>query len=310
MQVDQMVNMKVAIAERNVAVVALNGFDVANAMKSMESIRKQGAEYFEKYEIRGRKALTKLMADVYGVWHAAKSSDSFETFMNGIRDRVKRQGVEIRASSKDSSLLVRYVFERLSDKQVHVLGRSLDVALSRQTPAAAFEDLVNGTEGGFEGLRAIASSSGSANPQSPAVALSACQAEPTIDTTPKLLWKSGQQVQVFLAVRNDDDTADLKDAYFTKEESEGLLKRFLGNKKRLEKHEKARASAQVLSVVAELESNFDEQSQRVAQLELELRIAERDGFADPALLQRLERERIFLEARKASLDAVRKAAKQ
>jgi hypothetical protein len=175
--------------------------------------------------------------------------------------------------------LIRYVFKNASDKQVHVYGRALDVAFDeKQIPAAEFTALVEETKGGFDGLRSQAVGSAVADKKT-SIALIKCIAEHTIDTVENLNWATDEQYSVFIAVRNPDDTADIKDALLTQEQKDAIL-------------------------VAELDAKVAEQESIVDQLTVEVELAQKVGKPTQELASMLKIEGIKLNA---SMESVRVA---
>ena len=286
------------------------GFSIAIAMRSVDQMREQADANYHQYEMMGRNAARELMGRVYTVWCEAKASGQFETFIANIKEKLKQLDVTVKNSSKPSSLLIRYVFKNASDKQVHVYGRALDVAFDeKQIPAAEFTAMVEETKGGFDGLRSQVVTSSVAGKKT-SIALSKCIAERTIDTVENLKWATGEQYSVFIAVRNADDTADIKDALLTQEQKDAILLRFLINKTKLESPPKEKSSNEaVKNLIAELEAKVAEQESFVAQLKVEAELAQNDGKRLEELASTLKIETIKLNASMESVKVAKAALK-
>jgi hypothetical protein len=212
-------------------------FKVELAVQALEAIRGEATEHEAQFAVPGRKAMLDLMWRVYLQYHSAKGSGQFELFMNNIRAKLTLLNIEYRKSSPETSLLIRYVFEGFDDKQVHVYGRSLAVAFALGKLPTEFSAFVNNTKGAFEGIRGSASATATPKPgtPTPAIALSEAENEITVDTVAISDWLEGEKYRVFIAVRNEDDQADIKDAKLSPEIREKTLLLYLANKKALVK---------------------------------------------------------------------------
>jgi hypothetical protein len=282
-----------------------NKFNVNAAMSALAKMRADADNNYETYEVLGRKATRELMGRVYAMLCNAKASGQFGRLIAHIRADFKQQDVKVKATSKDSSLLIRYIFTKASDKQVHVYGRALDVAYDEQDVVPAkFAEWVEKTEGGFEGIRSQAVGSAVAGKKT-SIALSKCIAERTIDTVENLNWATDEQYSVFIAVRNPDDTADIKDALLTQEQKDAILVRFLINKTKLEKPPKEKSSNEAIkNLIAELDAKVAEQESIVDQLTVEVELAQKVGKPTQELASMLKIEGIKLNA---SMESVRVA---
>lgn len=299
LQEDTVVNVEDFVKKSEAA------FNVEMAMKSVEQLREQAETNYHQYEMMGRNAARELMGRVYAVWCEAKASGQFESFIANIKEKLRQLDVTVKNSSKPSSFLIRYVFKNASDKQVHVYGRALDVAFDeKQIPAAEFTALVEETKGGFDGLRSQAVGSAVADKKT-SIALIKCIAEHTIDTVENLNWATDEQYSVFIAVRNPDDTADIKDALLTQEQKDAILVRFLINKTKLEKPAKEKSSNEAIkNLIAELDAKVAEQESIVDQLTVEVELAQKVGKPTQELASMLKIEGIKLNA---SMESVRVA---
>jgi len=285
-------------------------FTVTAAMLALAQMREEANRNYETYEVLGRKASRELMGRVYGVMCAAKASGMFEKFIANIREQFKQHGIKLKSSSKESSVLVRYIFAKASDKQVHVYGRALDVAYYEKNIAPeGFAKWVESTEGGFEGIRSGVVSSTVAGKKT-SIALSKCMTEPTIDTVENLQWTADEQYSVFIAVRNQDDTADIKDALLTREQKDAILVRYLINKTKLGKPSKGKSSNEaVKNLIAELDARVAEQESVVTQLTVELELAQQVGKPTQELASMLKIEGIKLSASMESVKVAKAALK-
>ena len=220
-------------------------FAVATSLALLEQLRSQACNHHQQFVVAGRKAMLALMAQVYGQFHAAKESGEFEQFMNSIRNKLQLALVELRKSTLDSSALIRYVFADFDDKQVHVYGRSLDVAYARQVAPSGFEGFIESTKGGFDGVRQTAVEGPTkASNDAQASALNYAKVEATIATIEVHDWKDdAEDFRVMIAVRNEDGiTADIKDAKLSVERNTSAILMYLANRKELNNPPKRKVS--------------------------------------------------------------------
>lgn len=254
--VRQIVNVKSVLP--TAGALSMSSFTVDAAMQTMEVLRGEAGNYNVQYVVQGRAAMLALMSRVYAQFHSAKSSSDFEQFMNNVRNKLTTLNVKFRTSTPDTSLIIRYVFADFDDKQVHVYGRSLDVAFAQGKLPSEFSAFVEETKGGFDGLRGSVSAGGAASGSNKIeIALTNIKADTTIDTITLSDWKSNDEdFRVMIAVRNDDgDTADLKDARLTDERQKAALLLYYANQKERENPPKKKATAaeKVVALQAQLD---------------------------------------------------------
>jgi hypothetical protein len=299
--------VKLTVLSANVSAVT---FELNATLKTVEQLREQADANYHQYEMMGRNAARELMGSVYAVWCEAKASGQFDSFIANIKEKLKQLAVTVKKSSKPSSFLIRYVFKNASDKQVHVYGRALDVAFDeKKIQANEFTALVEETKGGFDGLRSQAVASTVAGKKT-SIALSKCITQRTIDTVENLEWAKDEQYSVFIAVRNPDDTADIKDALLTQDQKDAILMRFLLNKTKQEKTKNdASPNEAIKNLIAELDAKVAEQESIVAQIGIELEMAKKIGTSTLELTSMLEIEDIKLNAAKETVKIAKAALK-
>lgn len=285
-----------------------NKFSINAAMSALAKMRADADNNYETYEVLGRKATRELMGRVYAMLCNAKASGQFGRLIAHIRADFKQQDVKVKATSKDSSLLIRYIFTKASDKQVHVYGRALDVAYDEQDVAPAkFAEWVEKMEGGFEGIRSNSASSTGAINKVP-TALTKCQSERTLETIDKIDWEGNEEYKVIIAFRNADDTADLKDPCLSIEQQEATLLRYLSETKKAEAAKKPKKpSKDAINLVAEMETKVIEQQSSVDQLSLEIEMYSEEGKPCEELRSMLYVENIKLNAISESLKIAKAA---
>ena len=212
---------------------------VATAVAAIEAIRADAIKHHAQWEMPGRKSMLDMMARVYAQYHAAKSSTEYEQFMNNVRSKLNTLNIKFRETSPETTQLIRFAFFDLSDKQVHVYGRSLDVAYTKGKLPPEFVKFVEETPGRFDGIRRGASSAATAPTvetlSKSVTALSEAENETTLETLEVVDWAEGETYRVLIAVRNANDKADLKDAKLSPDLREKALLMYLANKQALTK---------------------------------------------------------------------------
>ena len=300
-------------------------FSVDTIDVSLESLRNEAINNNAHYNVGGRKAMIRLMSQVYQLWHDAKISGNFDVFMNNVRRKLKDLDVEVRSNSPDATQLIRYVFsgltdEDFSDKQVHTYGRSLNVAFANipRTKPEHFEKLIYGTPGGFDGLREQGKSTSAGtgtsrtSTRTASVALDIATKENTLDTI-KADWPDKESFRIFIAVRNaDGTTADLKDALLSNESKEATLLKFYDDrKKRLEPPKKVINSADKVALAQLVAKAANE---KVKHLELEFQLKGAIASGTPEQCDQLRADvksaKIQLDSLNASVKTMRAQLKQ
>lgn len=204
------------------------------AMAKAEQLRSTAAENHEQYVLQGRKAMLSLMTDIYSLYHSTKKcNDAGAEFMTKVKGKLKELKVEVRKSSPESSQLIRYICKDFDDKQVSIYGRSIAFAFKSNTAPSDFRKLIEDTAGGFTGLsKNQTSTTKIGEPKTAAeIALVHARAEKTVDNFSIMDWKDDEEFRVLIALRNDDDTADVKDAGLSEENQKAVLLRYEADKK-------------------------------------------------------------------------------
>ena len=257
-------------------------FSVAASLNELAAIRTQASDYHVRMYLPGRKEKLRLLSAVYSQYYAAKISEEFEQFANNVRSQLTNLGIEVRKSSLDSSNLVRYVFADFDDKQVHVCGRSLDIAYELRTLPGDFVALVEKTDGGLDGLRKLGVQNAGATSvlTKQAKALSEIDNDATVKTLEITDWADGEEFRVMVAVRNEDDTADLKDTYLSEEARDKVILAYLANKEALKKQGKKIITKEEQAVILQ-----NKNAQHTVELQREeinstLEQAKRDGNSE------------------------------
>ncbi len=205
------------------------------AMATAEQLRNQATTYHDQFVVKGRKAALALMADLYALYHGAKvSSDNGAMFISKVKAKLVELDVEVRKSSPESSQLVRFVFKDAADKQVSIYGRSLAVAFARGIKPSEYVSFIEATPDGFSGVRATTApktqGTGAAKLGAD-IALVHVRAETTVKTIVVTDWEDDEEFRVLIAVRNDDDTADVKNARLSKDSTKAVVLRYEADKK-------------------------------------------------------------------------------
>ena len=204
------------------------------AMLTAENLRSQASKYNDQYVVMGRKALLALMVDIYKLYHDAReSSDNGIKFMEKVKEKLKQQNFAVRKSSPESSQLIRYICKDFDDKQVSIYGGSLAVAFSRKIDPANFAEFIEGSQGGFSGIRSTDTPTKTDNAGSHRsdIALAGVRTEKTIETIEVNDWGTDEDYRVLIAIRNDDDTAAVKDAKLSLKSLQAVILRYEADKR-------------------------------------------------------------------------------
>ena len=204
------------------------------AMATADQLRSKAASDYQKFEMKGRAATLKLMADVYALYYDTKiSSDNGEAFMAKVKAKLAQLEVKVRKSSPETSQLIRYICKDFDDKQVSIYGRSLAVALANGIEPSGFTAFIEGTTGGFAGVAAttVSKKVADAIKLGEDIALVHVRAETTVESIDVTDWQEGEEYRVLIAVRNDDDTADVKNARLSKDSTTAVVLRYMADRK-------------------------------------------------------------------------------
>lgn len=237
-----------------------NDVAVVESIAVAENLRAQASSNHDQYEVSGRTAMLSLMSKVYAVFHEELSgNDKGEQFMEKVKNKLKLLDVEVRKSSSDGTKLIRYIFKHFDDKQVSVYARSLTVALQKEITPNDFVKFIEGTEGGFSGVKSLKPTSTKANSiQTKAeIALTNVRTEETLQTIKLFDWCKDEDFQVLIATRNDDDSADIKNAQLSDDGCEAVILRYKKDKDERDKpkQESDETEKEVLRLLEEELSN-------------------------------------------------------
>jgi hypothetical protein len=275
-------NHKSIPAQPSLELLSANVFEADLAMVHVKDMRDQAANNFEQYEVMGRNAMIELMSRVYNVWFNAKASSQFDSFLDKIKQKLKENEVEFRATSKSSGLLIRYVFKHFDDKQVSIYARSLAVAFKKGIAASGFAAFIKNTDGGFAGVRDTDTPPGKGDSEEKIgadIAATHAKTEKTITTIKVTDWDVDEEFRVLIAFRNDDDDADVKNARLSAEGLEAVLLRYEADKKERNKPTKDEEAETNKLALKALESEARNANVKSQSAEAELNDALANGNA-------------------------------
>ncbi|MBA4342521.1 MAG: hypothetical protein C0423_10260 [Methylibium sp.] len=283
------------------------GFDLDESVLKLGQLRQRATEIDQQFTVMGRNAMIDLMSKLYVIWHAAKASGRFDAFLGNIKSALLAEGHELRKKNDDSGLLVRYIFSgtQLDHKQIHVYGRSIDVAYEKGTPADGFADLIRKTKNGFEGLRAEGAGQQDASAKQ-AIALSACRAEPTAAVSEEINWVDGESFQILLAIKDDGGKTSLKYVPFSREQQEAMLVQIHRCFKKAKQTPKPKKPSKLQrDLLAGFEAEVATKQARVRQLEIEECMAVKGSEQAGAKSQELEFAKQLLSAAQSTVDTLK-----
>lgn len=223
------------------------------AVSQIDKLRDEASNYFEQYENGGRKALYALLAKVYSVYHKARTDDKVKELAGQVQKKLEALGTPPSKTADVSTMLVRYVFKDPDAKQVSTYAKAMRVLYARTpcTAPAEFVDAVNKQKGGISGFTEVASGKTSKPKITPGIALTAITNTPTIASF-DVEWGDDEEYRVYVAVRGDDDDAELKHVELSKEQFDAVLVRHVSAQAKAAKEEKKAKSAESASLQLEL----------------------------------------------------------
>ncbi len=259
---------------KSAVVKVLPNLPVRTAMVRADKLRTSASNYNEQIVVAGRKALLALMSDIYGLYFEARqSADEGAAFLGELKAKLVH--VQIRKSATLAALLVRYVCVDFDDKQVSIYGRSLPAAYKAGVQPAGYVAFIENTEGGFAGLQAP----GRCAPKAPTanttagVALVEIRAEKTVETLVVNDWGDEEEFRVLIALRNDDDTADLKNANLLDKGLSAVLTQYKADKSSRAKPAKDEAAEADKLALKAMKGELANAETEVANLQAELNLA-------------------------------------
>lgn len=240
-----------------------------------DKLRTSADESFKQYVIAGRDALLAIMGDVYALYCDIKQ-DAVECkkVIAHMTPTVATLS-QVRATSSDASVLVRYICREMSDKKVSVYSRCIALAHNNKIASGGLVALVKSTPDGWQGVLNKFAPTKTTGVVSIAAdsAATAVRQEPTVQTISAADWNNNETVRVFIATYNDDGTADIKNACLTADSVDIVLKRYLTDKKQREKPTKDSEAAILEKVVAVLVGNVANAETKVGNIRAELNVA-------------------------------------
>ena len=218
---------------------------MAEALVKADKLRVSADASYKQYVVAGRDAVIVLMGDVYALYcEIKKDAMECKKIIKHMSAAVATNS-QVRVNSTDASVLVRYVCREMSDKKVSIYSRCIALAHENEIAIDGLPALVKATPNGWLGVLDKYATAKPVSITGTAVeqAKQQVRQEKTITTIPAKDWDNDETVRVYIATHNDDATADVKYAHLSKEATDLVLKRYLADKKKLEKQVKEAAKA-------------------------------------------------------------------
>lgn len=260
------------------------GLNIEHTMLHVAELRKEAHENFVRFEQVGRDAVIAIMEKVYRIWHGAKTAGAsfFKSFIANLKQELENCNADnkLRDNTPEEAVFIRYVFANASNKQVHVYGRALRVAYTKNVDADGFEALVRNTKDGFEGLREeAAGAKGKDTTAAVSVAFSSCGNQPTLKKM-EIEWNDTEQYKVLIAVRSADGFGEVKDALLDEDKSRAVLLQFQAarNAQKAKSKPKALSKAEK-DFIGRLNVQIAQENAKETQINLERYAAEQAGDA-------------------------------
>lgn len=182
--------------------------------------------------LKGRKGKETLVARIYAEYFAAQQLEEMEPLVADIDKALTEMKIPFRTNSRISTKFVRYVFanygeDDLSDKEAFKYGRGIDVGYSKNIDPEEFANFVT-TSAGYSNIKELtdvtataATPAGSTQGASKLESLSKRQTVHELEVND---WADdNENYRVYIAVRNDDDFALLKEVSLSQDGIEKLM---------------------------------------------------------------------------------------
>lgn len=193
----------------------------------MGSLRSKAEEHHERYEVQGRKAVLRLVADVNAQHNAAVKQNRLDKVIAELKEKLSAEDRAVPSKSTDCAVLIRYIFKDFTPKQVCQYSRSIEIAHSKAIEPEDFISFVEGA-GGFEKLCANNPVSGKASGggKKIEVALSMLKnahAEQIITVDD---WEEGEAARIYIGILGDAGEVNLVNAKLSEEAINATLARY------------------------------------------------------------------------------------
>lgn len=289
---------------------------LAAALAKADKLRISADASYAQYVVAGRDAVIALMGDVYALYcEIKKDADECKTVIKHMTTAVATDS-QVRVTSTDASVLVRYVCREMGDKKVSIYSRCIALAHKNEIASDGLPALVKSTPNGWLGVLSKWAPAKTADGASTAVetAVQKVRKEETVQNIPANDWGNDETVRVYIATYNDDATADIKHVCLSAESIEIVLKRYAADKAKLEKAAKEAKSTNTLSKAAIqiFEGDIANAETAIGNLRAEMDAAVAAGQHTSAAKQRDRLQVMELQHKgdKAALKAAKAEAKE
>ncbi|OEZ55668.1 hypothetical protein [Duganella sp. HH105] len=252
--------------------------DVKVTIAHIEKLRDQAAAADQKFTIPGRNAVRAMMSEVYARYHEIMSSASSREIIDLLKSGLEAQEIKFRSSSRDASVLIRYVFREFSDKQVHIYSVALEEAFRNQVMPQDFAKFI-GSRGGFEKAAA-----GKVEPKAGKfdrwdAGLDVARGADKLGTVAVAEWDEDEPCRIFVAMPNGEEAADIKDTKMTVERCKAVLAIYLADYKERNspKAKQRKLTDDEKFARRQLKGEVSYAEQMVEEYEINLKVATRDS---------------------------------
>lgn len=232
----------------------------ADFVAIMGGLRSKAEEHHERYEVQGRKAVLRLVAEVNAQHNAAVKHNRLDKVIAELKEKLIAEDRAVPSKSTDCAVLIRYIFKDFTPKQVCQYSRSIEIAHSKAIEPDDFISFVE-SAGGFEKLCANNPVSGKASGggKKVEVALSMLKnahAEQTITVDD---WVEGEAVRIYIGILGDAGEVNLVNTKLSEAAVNATLERYRieNDTIKKEKAEKAKREKEIelmTSLLAALEN--------------------------------------------------------
>lgn len=307
-------------AKSEAHVIEFGEFDPDAAIRTISSLRTEAEDGYQRFVVAGRDAMRAHMQKVFTIYCATMDSEQGGYVVKKLQDALRAREVKVSKATSDEITFIRSVFDNLSDKSVSMYAASLKEArtFAKVLPANFAQWVLD--NGGFDKIREAAANRLGDDSKTPtpkdlvAIALSSSKAQPSVDHLDSIKWRDVDGVKeafrILIAVRNADDTAELKDACLGKDSSERTIKLYESERAERSKPSKREMSAADKFAVTQLEVSVSNAKLTLVELELKLSTHRSIGTLEQVTLlaAQVETARVLLKVQQDALRARKKIA--
>ncbi len=197
--------------------------DVQEVLDQANTLRSEASKDWQQFHVAGRNATMQTMQKVYALYYVVMHSDTKDKILGQMKAKLPEK--KVRENTKEAAIFIRYVFQDFDDKQVHVYSTSLEVGFSKLIEPNGFVTWVEGSTGGFEGIRATATKAAGDTSKAELweMGMGWARGADEVETVKTDDWDEDEPCRILIAMPNGDGTASVKDTKLTLEHVKSVL---------------------------------------------------------------------------------------